>query len=157
MRKAALRAGTALYWLTWPAYVVYFRLSERTRVLLISGNEVLLLKGWIGNGKWNLAGGGLHRGENPLKGALREVREETGLLMAPEQLQYLGKELYRDKGIRFTYYVFIGIVHKGQPLIRQRYEIADMQWLPVADLSPRVVSQEVLACVAAARRKGLLQ
>lgn len=157
MRTIGQRLGTVLYWLAWPAYMVYFRLSERTRVLLIAGDEVLLLKGWMGNGKWNLAGGGLHRGERPVHGALREIREETGIHMTADQLEYMGTELYREWGITFTYHVFIGVADKAYPLVRQRREIADMQWMSVTALRPGLVSQEVLYCVAAARARGLLQ
>lgn len=157
MKKTVMRLGTAFYWLAWPAYLVYFRLSERTRVLLVAGDEALLLKGWTGNGKWNLAGGGLHKREDPRAGALREVLEETGIRLEPEQLEYLGKEMYRDKGISFTYHVFVGTVDRSQQLTRQRHEIADIQWMAVADLTSRTASQEVLACVRAARSKGLLQ
>jgi 8-oxo-dGTP diphosphatase len=36
---------------------------------------------------WNLPGGGLHRGEGPLAGALREMREEIGLVLPAAALR----------------------------------------------------------------------
>ena len=41
-------------------------------------NEYLLLQHWLGDGSWMLPGGGQHGREDPLAGAIREVREELG-------------------------------------------------------------------------------
>ena len=47
--------------------------------------------------KWNLPGGGLETGEAPWEGAVREVREETGLEVAVEKLVGVyGKGAARD-------------------------------------------------------------
>lgn len=39
-----------------------------------------------GAGRWTLPGGGLHFGEDPLDGVVREVAEETGLDVVPGRL-----------------------------------------------------------------------
>ena len=55
----------------------------RTLTFLLRGDEVLLLRGAPGKGRWarrlNGIGGHVEPGESVLAGALREVREETGL------------------------------------------------------------------------------
>ncbi len=63
-----------------------------SRVLLLDGaDRVLLLQGWdpadpaVGHW-WITPGGGLEDGEDPVTGALREVYEETGLRLDPDQL-----------------------------------------------------------------------
>ncbi len=40
--------------------------------------RLLLIRHSYGSGRWMLPGGGLGKGEDPLLGALRELREETG-------------------------------------------------------------------------------
>jgi 8-oxo-dGTP pyrophosphatase MutT (NUDIX family) len=137
--------------------MVYFRLGERTRVLLVDGDEVLLVKTWVGNGKWNLPGGGLHRHEDPAVGAIREVHEETGLALRAAQVTPLGVGVYNAVGIRFRYHVLIATVSKTVRLRRQRREIAQLAWLPVRDIHPDTCSQEVLGGVVVARQAGLLQ
>lgn len=42
-------------------------------------SEVLLVKHRYGKRKWSLPGGALHEREQVYKGAIREVKEETGL------------------------------------------------------------------------------
>lgn len=49
------------------------------RVLALDGDgRVLLVRHAYGSGKWMPPGGGLGRGEDPVAGALRELREEVG-------------------------------------------------------------------------------
>ena len=40
---------------------------------------------------WNFPGGMIEQGENPLAGAIRETHEETGKLLGPSTLRYLGE------------------------------------------------------------------
>ena len=53
-------------------------------VILNKDNKILLLKraevknGW-GNNQWSLVGGGIEKGETPIKACEREIKEETGL------------------------------------------------------------------------------
>jgi ADP-ribose pyrophosphatase YjhB (NUDIX family) len=64
--------------------------SDRRRVIRLAaygvirrGEAILLCRvspGYPGTGLWTLPGGGLHFGEEPRAGAIREVEEETGLL-----------------------------------------------------------------------------
>ncbi len=65
-----------------------------TLCYLIRGDETLLLRkaeGLWGGGKWNAPGGKLLPGEPPHRGAVREVREETGLLVREEALELRGR------------------------------------------------------------------
>jgi len=61
------------------------------RILLVDGaGRVLLFRGFDpgrpGSRYWFTAGGGLDDGETASDGAVRELREETGLAVAPESL-----------------------------------------------------------------------
>ncbi len=67
-------------------------LRPAARVLLIDGRDRLLLFRGRDPGEpqapafWATVGGGLEPGETPEQGALREMHEETGLLLAAEEL-----------------------------------------------------------------------
>lgn len=150
--------GTVLFWLGWPFWWIYFRLTERTRVAIIMGDEILVLRGWLSDGKWGLPGGGLRRGEDPRAGACREVTEETGLQVQPADLRPLGKQTHHEKGLTFTHHLFVVHVEKPVTLKRQRHEIAALQWLKLPDITDKQVSDEVRHYVRVAQeRGGLLQ
>ena len=59
------------------------RLQGRTdvqgvRILLVQGRRVILVSHWYAPWAWTLPGGGVDKGEEPEKAAMREAREETG-------------------------------------------------------------------------------
>jgi 8-oxo-dGTP pyrophosphatase MutT (NUDIX family) len=136
--------GVCTYWLAWPLYLIYFRLGERTRVVLIHDGRILAMQQWIGSGRWGLPGGGMHRGEPPLDGALRELREETGIRLAANQLTYVGKARYRQHGQRFNFHVFACVLGQPVPLRRQWHEVAVLSWLPADGLTPRIATNDTL-------------
>jgi len=120
--------GVVLFWVLWPALCLYVRGSERSRVLILSGDKVLLVKPWLGDGRWGLPGGGLHKGEEPLVGLSRELGEEVGLHDVQPVL--LGVEQINDRGFRFTAHFFIAQLTVPQELRLQFLEIAAAQWVP---------------------------
>jgi 8-oxo-dGTP pyrophosphatase MutT (NUDIX family) len=69
-----------------------------SRVLVVDqAGRVLLLHGFDparpGHGYWFTIGGGLDPGESPVQGAVRELFEETGLRISPDQL---GEPVWRE-------------------------------------------------------------
>lgn len=50
-------------------------------------------------GKWTEPGGHLESGESPEDGALREVKEETGITLSRKDLQYLGSKEVPNKDL----------------------------------------------------------
>jgi 8-oxo-dGTP pyrophosphatase MutT (NUDIX family) len=143
------RVGTLAGWLAWPASWLYLRFSTRTRVLVISRDKVLVVKNWLGDRKWSLPGGGLHRSEPPVMGALREVREETGVMLAPEQLSELFHGRYHDRGFRFECFFFMA--HCAEPLVpkRQKGEIIASEWVAVQNLTAVNAGNDVMRALAA--------
>ncbi|MBA2279170.1 NUDIX hydrolase [Candidatus Saccharibacteria bacterium] len=80
-------SGRVLFWLTWPIWFFYLRLGGvRSRVLVVLGNEILLLKGWINPGRLMLPGGGAKAGELIKDAAIRELAEETGITASKYEL-----------------------------------------------------------------------
>lgn len=123
--------GKIFFWLTWPLLFIYLRFGKRTRVVLRVGNEFLVVKGWYGDGSWQLPGGGLHRGEDSLSGAIREVGEETGISLHPKDLTLLAENLVSNGGLRFRYDAYVAVLPNKPDIRMQRWEIIDYTWLPL--------------------------
>lgn len=68
---------------------------------LIDYRGRLLLEHRTDNNSWGIIGGGLEAGESLLQGAIREVREETGLLLSEEDLTFL--KIYDDPSLIAEY------------------------------------------------------
>ena len=65
--------------------------------VVISNGQQLLL-GHVTNGKhWDIPKGGIDPGESAMDGAIRELKEETGLVVEPHQLMLLGQFDYKPK------------------------------------------------------------
>lgn len=144
MKVLWVKLGQLTFWCAWPVLWIYLRISHRTRVIIQADGRVLVLKNWLGDGKWSLPGGGLHRGESSLDGVIRETREETGIELAPEQLTLLGTFEHRDKGFRFHYDLY-GAELPSLPTTRvQRGEVLTIAWMSMAELTERNTNREVV-------------
>lgn len=146
MKKIWKVTGILAFWVSWPALWVYLRGSRRTRVLIICGNEFLVLKGWLGTGNWSLPGGGLHRGEDPQQGAIREVAEETGIKLSEKDMTFISSQTCHNKNIRFTSDVFVAKLDDKPTVKIQRYEIVEYSWQPL-DHPSQALSSDARAIV----------
>ncbi|MEU5159649.1 NUDIX hydrolase [Streptomyces sp. NPDC020875] len=78
-----------------------------------------------GGPRWRFAGGKQEPGETPEQTAAREVREETGLTVAP--VRRLGERLHPDTGTHLTYIactVTHGTAYRASPR-----EVAETTWI----------------------------
>lgn len=120
-----------IFWLTWPGLWLVLRGSRRTRLLLICGDEFMVVQGWLSNGQWSLPGGGLHKNEAPLTGVLRELREETTVILPPIQVHHAYDGHNNYQGLKFEYVAFTAILDR-KPLVKaQALEIKTITWLPL--------------------------
>jgi 8-oxo-dGTP pyrophosphatase MutT (NUDIX family) len=144
--------GNVAFWLGWPATWLYLRIGTRTRVLVVADNEVLAVKPWMGSGKWILPGGGVHYREDPLAAALRELREETGVVLEPSQPHLLYQATYHEYGFRFPYACYVAQLQAKPKLRKQLLEIVDVTWLNLDAVNPRTCQTDVVAALQAWRR-----
>lgn len=147
VKRLWIGVGRLAYWASWPLLWVYLRRGQRTRIVLTTGEKVLVVKGWLGGGRWELPGGGLHRGEDERAGAIRELFEETGIILKPAQLRRLKSGRWRDHGLAFGYVLFAARFERLLPVTPQRFEIVSVSWLNRAELGPANASREVLAAL----------
>lgn len=150
--------GRLAFWGSWPLLWRYLRTGWRTRVVIVADGQLLMVKSWLGNGQWGLPGGGLHSKEDPVKGALRELYEETHLKLKPAQLQFLYKDRASHYGLGFNYYCYGVNLAKNQPVTRQKYEITQLAWVPLSDvLKRRVTGETKIALVTWTKQQSLLK
>ena len=144
MRRLLERVGFVAFFAAWPLFFVYLRRSERTRVILEHEGKVLVVKNWISDNTWQLPGGGLHHGESLIKGAQREVREETGIALEERQIRYIGTETYRKYGHRFVFHIFVAQGFDVSGLKKQFHEISRVAWLSPSSLTVRDAAPDTL-------------
>lgn len=139
------KLGQAAFYFSIPLLHLYLRSSKRTRVLIVSEGRALLVKGWLGSGKWILPGGGRHFRESPSDGVVRELMEETGIILSPEKLTDLGEADFARYGLRFKYQQFItelpAII---KPKLR-KLEIVDAAWVPLEEINDGIAERDVIA------------
>lgn len=150
MSKRIWRAlGFSLFWLLWPALVVYLRRGERARILLVHNDEVLLVRSWLGTRKWSLPGGGLHKGEPILQGCLRELREETGIVLEESQVKKIFSSEFRHQGFRYPCHYFVAELQEKPSVVTQPVEILDYAWVNRHDLKRKNAQPDALTTVTA--------
>lgn len=146
--------GRILFYLLLPILTIYLRVGERSRVLVLKGQKVLVVKGWLNNGQWSLPGGGIRRMEQADLAAVRELKEETGLDVTPSELINLGQSRQDQRFITFNYHRFMCRINKESLLKKPHPEITDVAWIDMASLNKKNAQEHVLSTIAAWRKKA---
>ncbi|HUS78459.1 MAG TPA: NUDIX hydrolase [Patescibacteria group bacterium] len=121
---------------------------------ILEGHRVLLVR--RGNepnrGSWGLPGGVVELGETVREAVVREVLEETGLIVEPVRLLTVYDAVVRDddRAVRFHYVLseFHCRMRGGE--LHASTDASDAQWVDVRNLDPYNVSQGVKRLVSKA-------
>lgn len=106
-------------------------------VVLGPDHSVLLIRhSYVVSTQWMLPGGGVRRGEDAADAAVREVLEETGIVLASVRLH--GEFLDTARGARNHISIFIG-KGAGEPSCDGR-EIVAADWHPLDALPDSIAS-----------------
>jgi len=116
----------------------YITHQERSRIIVRNETgEVLLVKGTISDVGWSLPGGGIERGEDAATAAVRELEEETGIVVNQSLVVKLGVLHKGDDDIPYTAHIFQVTVDSrmlpNKPVNTR--EIAAIGWFAI-DLLP---------------------
>ncbi|MFX0085934.1 MAG: NUDIX domain-containing protein [Candidatus Hodarchaeota archaeon] len=117
-----------------------------TLAYIIYQNEVLLLyrnkkKNDYHEGKYVAIGGRLEPGETPLECIIRELKEETGYNLSPDEISFRGyiyfDEVSRNKKSEdlpaFNWLVFLYHIRVSEKLCIENKE-GDLQWFSIEDI-----------------------
>lgn len=100
-------------------------------------HKLLLLEraeGKIEGGKWGVPAGKLEKGETPAKAALRELMEETGIKVFPDQIQAIGALYIRKPEVEYIYHLF-QIFLRETPDIVLSNEHTKSKWVRLEQLN----------------------
>lgn len=75
---------------------------------------------------WEITGGSVLKGETPLEGAVRELREETGIRKKPEELTLLAVHAIGNS----LYHIYVTVVENAaEPIVLQEGETVNYRFL----------------------------
>jgi dATP pyrophosphohydrolase len=107
-----------------------------------SRHDLLLARRAAGKylgGTWNLITGGIEPGEPAWRTALRELREETGLVATELYRLSALTQFYRwDNDTLNLSPMFCAIVDAGA-VVELNHENSDFAWVPVEEVEPRLL------------------
>jgi 8-oxo-dGTP diphosphatase len=119
--------------------------------IIIEGDRVLLVKRAHPpiQGQWSIPGGVLEVGEMVREAAVREAREETGLMVEPGELLGVYDRILRDPEQRVQYhYVLIDFLCRpvGGELLAAS-DAAEVRWVRSAELAALKLAEDTLEVI----------
>lgn len=118
-----------------------FHLIAAVFIILEKDNKIFLIRrnrtGWE-DGKYCLVGGHLDGNETATQGAIREVKEEAGVIVDPRNLQFVNvsHSITSSERIHFT---FVAKKWIGEPKNKEPEKADDAQWFPRDKLPTNMV------------------
>ncbi len=119
--------------------------------IIIEGDRVVLVKRAHPpiQGQWSIPGGVLEIGEMVREAAVREAREETGLIVEPGELLGVYDRILRDPGDRVQYhYVLIDYLCRavGGELLAAS-DAAEVRWFTREELPKLSLAEDTLEVI----------
>lgn len=125
------------YWGYKCARVYWFLVRPKalgTKCIVVCEDEVLLIRNSYGPLGWTFPGGGVHAGESFVLAAARELGEEVGIEVRPEDLEFIGTFLLTKEYKKDTVHVFSLLVVDKPEVVVDNREVVEARWFKVADL-----------------------
>lgn len=91
--------------------------------------------------KWEVTGGSILKGETPKQGAIRELREETGIEVTDSDLNFVYSYIY--KNVPSIYKCFVVFINKEKIKIQlQEGETIDYRYLPYNEFKKFIITDD---------------
>lgn len=109
---------------------VILAIDKRQVVLIRRGQEPL-------KGAWSLPGGAVELGETLQEAVIREVLEETGLMVKPIRILKAFDRIHRDSDgrVRYHYVLVDFLCHVFEGTLLAGSDAAEVCWVDAADLA----------------------
>lgn len=96
-------------------------------------------------GTWENSGGAAQAGETSLQAIIRELREETGIVAQPGELELM--DTGRDRNCHYDFYALHKAIPIGQ-VILQPGETDDAKWVSFAQVHEMIRKGEICKIIA---------
>lgn len=104
--------------------------------------------------KWENTGGSILKGETPIQGAIRELKEETGITVSEEQLQLAYTDVCEPSRI---YKCFVAHVTGNEKIILQEGETVDYKWLPYDEFLEFIKTDKFVDRISASIQRHIVE
>ena len=119
-----------------------YNLSIAVFVLLLKDNEICMLRrgntGWM-DGYFSLPAGGLEQGEPLWHAAIRELREETGVVASPSEITLAHTMHVRTENRSWIGHYFICQKWSGVAFLAEPDKHAELIWRNIATLPENTI------------------
>ena len=107
------------------------------RGLVLSADKKILLVQESADGKWSLPGGWADVGFSPKEVIVKEIKEETGLEVTPQQLlAVFDKRLHPHPPQAFYVYKMVFLCEAISASINKGFDVLDVQYFDINQLPP---------------------
>ncbi len=105
-------------------------------VIIVKAGHLLLLerRSVHGAGTWSTPGGHLEFGESPAACAIREVEEETGVVIGNVRFIGITNDIFAEATRHYVTLWMRGEYRSGTPSIRAPYEMSAVDWFRLDNL-----------------------
>ncbi len=116
-----------------------YKIKVAVYILLQKDGQVLLGRrantGWQ-DGNYGIPAGHLESDESIVKGAIREMEEETGVKVHPEDVEYI-HTMHRKN--RYVDILFTASKWEGEPKVLEADKCDDLKWFSIDDLPTNII------------------
>ena len=130
----------------------YTKTRDGSRAIIVQDGRILLTHE-LNSGWWLIPGGGIEEGETPEECVIREVEEETGVIVRPTE-QFLMMHEYYEEYLYTGYFFICEVTEKGQMRLTdvEKQRGVQPEWLPLQDAIELFSKHESYADISEEKR-----